>query len=373
MTCHLIEHPEDSGMHSSSAGYASAFARAGTHHWIENVSSRMLLAQCEGHDLPVTVDNGGYGLSYVANPHSAYALYARREIELVKMRRGRSIALGSITLLDGLLRWAGIAKIVHIDNWLLSTNLHGAWQGEGLTALRNLLVRRFPEHFLALRSLDAWSSPDLLKQVRADGWLLLPARQIWVVDDLARQWRNHNNAANDRRALARSGLSIEKPKTLLPTDAARIADLYRQLYVQKYSTLNPIFTSNFVSLTQHNGLMDYRLAQNSRGEIMAVAGMLVRDGIMTPSVVGYDTSRSPREALYRIAYYLFCEAAEEAGWRLHASAGAADFKRARGAHGVIEYMAIHASHLAAPQRAVIHALASILERWIVPMMQREGW
>ena len=101
--------------------------------------------------------------------------------------------------------------------------------------------------------------------------------------------------------------------------------------------------------------------------------MLVRDGVMTPTVVGYDTARPASEALYRIACYLFCEAAEQAGWRLHGSAGAADFKRARGAHGVIEYMAVQADHLSAARRAVVRGLAAALQRWAVPMMQKEGW
>ena len=358
---------------SAPAAYAAALAEAGTARWIANAGSRLLLARCAGHDLPITLDEGGYGLSYVANPHSAYALYARREIELVGLQRGRMAAVAGVGLLDRLLRAADVARICHIDNWLLSTNLHGGWRGEGLGELRRALAARFPGHFLALRSLDAWSSPELLEAARADGWILLPARQIWVVDDLASDWRPRNNAANDRRALARSGLSIERARALSPADAARIAELYSLLYVAKYSPLNPVFTADFVALTQRLGLIDYRLARAADGQIMAVAGMLVRDGVMTPTVVGYDTARPASEALYRIACYLFCEAAEQAGWRLHGSAGAADFKRARGAHGVIEYMAVQADHLSAARRAVVRGLAAALQRWAVPMMQKEGW
>ena len=373
MRVSLVEHPDRASGDTLPARYAASLASIGTGHWIANAQSRMLLAQCCGHDLPLTVDEDSYDLSYVANPHSAYALYSRREIELVGLHHGRRAALAGVSLLDRLLRWIDIGRIVHIDNWLLSTNLHGAWRGEGLANLREQLTARFPHHFLALRSLDNWASPDLLGAARNDGWVLLPARQIWVVDDLARRWRSRNNAGNDRRALARSGLRVERAECFTQADQARIAELYRQLYIEKYSALNPVFTPEFVGLTQRIGLIDYRVARDADGQIMAVAGMMVRDGIMTPTVVGYDTSRPASDALYRIACYMFCEAAEQEGWRLHGSAGAAGFKRARGARGVIEYMAIYVDHLPRHKRWIVCLLASLLESWVVPIMRQEGW
>lgn len=371
MTARLIESPAEMAATGTLAGaYASAFAAQGTRRLVANAASRMLLGQAAGHFLPVTVDDGGFGLSYVANPHSAYVLYARREMDLVGMRRGRRAAGVALGLLDAALRAVRIDRIVHIDNWLLSTNLHGSWKGQGLAEIRVLLSARFPRHFLALRSLDDWSSPQLLAAARADGWLLLPARQIWVVDDLARDWRLRGNAGHDRRALARSGLLVEAST---PLDDARIAELYGLLYLDKYSSLNPVFTAGFVRLTHEIGMIDYRVAREASGRVQAVAGMWAREGVMTPPVVGYDTSQPQNEALYRIASYLFCEAAETKGWRLHGSAGAAAFKRNRGAHGVIEYLAIYAGHLTAARRAPVAALASALEHLVVPMMRREGW
>lgn len=373
LTPRLIDPSREAGGTSIAVRYAAAFAEKGVHKGISNAGSRMLLAQCEGHDLPITVDDGHYGLSYVANPHSAYVLYARREIELVNIRQGRHAMSAGLTLLDRVLRWIDIGRIVHVDNWLLSTNLHGQWRGEGLPALRALLSHRFPDHFLALRSVDIWSSPELLKAARDDGWTLLPARQIWVVDDLARQWRSRNNAGNDRRALARSGLQVERLRVLPRAEAERIAELYRQLYIEKYSSLNPLFTPEFIMLTHAIGMIDYRVARDPDGRIQAVAGMTLRDGVMTPTVVGYDTSRPSSEALYRIACYMFCEAAEQEGWRLHGSAGAGDFKRARGARGVIEYMALYTGHLPPFKRWSIRLLGALLERCLVPVMQKEGW
>jgi hypothetical protein len=355
------------------ARYMAALAREGTAAFVANARSAPMLL-CHGDRcLPVTVDNGGHGGSYVASPHSAYVLYAREEMDMVGIQRFRWAGNAMLTILDRVLRGIDFNRAVHLDNWLLSTNLHGDWSGSELPAMRAFLAGRFPGHFLILRSLDAWSCPALLESARADGWILLPARQIWVVDDLARDWRPRHNHANDRRALARSGLMVEDLAQVGADDAARIARLYRQLYVDRYSALNPVFTDRFVTLTAETGLCHYRVARAESGQIMAVAGMVVRNGIMTPPVVGYATERPRRETLYRIASYMFSDWALQRGLALHGSAGAADFKRRRGAQGVIEYMAVHAGHLAPPRRRAVHLLASLLERIMVPMMRKEGW
>ncbi len=358
---------------SQAAGYAAAFAREGTASFITNATSQMLLLRHGARCWPVTVDDGGYGRSYVASPHSAYVLYARAEMDIVGMRRGRWAAAAALSVLDLVLRQIAFNRAVHLDNWMLSTNLHDGWDGADLPAIRRAMAARFPDHFLVLRSLDEWSCPELLTAARDDGWMLLPARQIWVVDDLARDWRPRQDHGSDRRALARSGLTVEDLTEISDGDAARIAQLYYLLYVGRYSALNPIFTPRFVQLTAQTGVCHYRVAREPGGRIMAVAGMFARSGIMTPPVVGYDTSRPQHEALYRIACYMFCDWAMARGLTLHGSAGAASFKRNRGAHGVIEYMAVHAAHLAPVRRRVVQGLAGMLEHWMVPMMRKEGW
>lgn len=374
MSVELIADPAAMRAAGSVAGkFAAAFAEHGTSRLIANASSAMLLARIEGHDLPVTVDEGGHGRSYVASPHSAYVPYARREMELVGMRRGRLAASAVLGLADRVLRAARINQAVHVDNWMLSTNLHGDWQGQGLPDLRQELAHRYPDHFLILRTLDDWSCPRLCEAARRDGWIMAPARQIWVTEDLARDWIPRKDRLNDRRMLNRSGLAVDEPDHLSSADCARIAQLYSLLYLEKYSPLNPDFTPEFITLLSASGLARFRLARAGDGTIMAVAGMIARGALMTCAVIGYDTARPQSEALYRIACYLAYDWAQQRGLSMHGSAGAADFKRSRGARGEIEYMAIYADHLSSARRAAMRVLAGVLETAVVPMMRREGW
>jgi hypothetical protein len=347
--------------------------RLGAPAMVSNVATRLSALNVAGRAMPVTVDDGATGGSYVCSPHSAYVLYARAELDLLDVGWASWPSRVALAGLDRVLKAARINRIVHLGNWLLSTNLHGGWRGEGVKAAREALAQAHPDHLLGIRSIDDWSSPGLREALAADGWILVPSRQIWVVDDLARDWAKRGNHANDRRLVARSPLVISDLDRVEPSDARRIADLYAMLYVGKYSALNPILTPAFIHASARSGMMTYRVARDSGGTIMAVAGLWERGGVMTPPVVGYDTIRPKREGLYRIACWMFMERAMESGWRLHGSAGAADFKRQRGARAVIEWNAYHAEHLSAPRRKAVEALALLLKRFAVPMMVKNQW
>jgi hypothetical protein len=171
----------------------------------------------------------------------------------------------------------------------------------------------------------------------------------------------------------RSPLVLSDLDPVETADSERIADLYARLYLGKYSPLNPVLTPAFVRASARSGMMSYRVARDPGGTIMAVAGMWEKEGVMTPPVVGYDTARPKREGLYRIASWMFMERAMAAGWRLHGSAGAAHFKRQRGARAMIEYNAYHAAHLPRPRRKSVEALASLLKRLVVPVMVARQW
>lgn len=346
---------------------------AGPQTMIANVATELTSLDVAGRVMPVTRDDGRLGGSYVCSPHSAYVLYAREELKLVRAGWIAGPARAALAGLDLVLRRARINRVVHLGNWMLSTNLHDGWRGEGLSTARNALVAAHPDHLLGIRSVDDWSSPGLRDALAADGWILTPSRQIWVVDDLRRDWLPRNNYANDRRLVSRTPLDIVDLGEISDADAERIASLYAMLYVGRYSALNPILTPAFVKASAFTGMMRYRVARNPSNSIMAVAGMWTLGGVMTPSVVGYDTTRSPKEGLYRIATWMFMERALEAGWRLHASAGAAHFKRQRGARGVIEWNAYYARHLPRARRLAIEALAAMLTRTAVPLMVAKGW
>lgn len=374
MTARLLSDPAALAADSSlAARHVAAFRAAGTPALITNAACEVALMAHDETRLPVTIDDGTRGRSYVSSPHSTYVLYPRDEIALLGLGALRYPAEGVLGVLAGLLRITRLARAVHLDNWLLSTNLHGTWDGAGLPQMRAALAERYPDHFVILRSLDRWSCPALMAAVQADGWTLLPARQVWVTDDLAHDWRPRSHTRADARMLRRSGLTLEHPAAIAPDDAARIAALYHQLYVERYSAINPVFTARFIAQSAASGLLTYCVLRDGAGQIVSFAALREAGGIGTVPLMGYDTARPQTEGLYRVASHAAAELALARGLRFHGSAGAAQFKRNRGAYGVIEYMAVDGRHLSRARQAGLTVLAAGLGRFMVPMLEQRGW
>ncbi|MEL6708628.1 MAG: hypothetical protein AAFP79_10115 [Pseudomonadota bacterium] len=341
---------------------------------IENCHSRFMLASLGELNLPITIEDGREGGTYVASPHSAYVLYARDEIDILQLGgASRLAARATLRVLESVLRALSINNSVHIDNWMLSTSLHGHWSGQGLSAIREAITRAFPDHLPIIRNVDDWSCPELFASLKSDGWYLMPARQIWVTDDLDADWRPRSHVKSDKRAARRAGLTIEELEVMRDSDAVRIAELYRQLYLDRYSSLNPVYTPAFVKLAHDSGALKFIVGRSQDGEIMVSSGMRIAGDTLTVPMLGYDTTRPQSEALYRIASLLSSEWALDHSYRHHGSAGAGTFKSNRGARSQIEYMAVYAQHLGMRRRLGIKLLANTLERTMVPALRQNGW
>lgn len=354
--------------------FMAALSDDGMKAHVGNASSQPMLLRHGRLRLPVLAESGGYGDTYMTAPHSAYVLYARDELDIMDVKGARRMAgHAALWSIDRALRAVRINRAVHLDNWLLSTSLHGDWKGEELACLRNALCEAFDDRLLVLRTLDEVTCPQLLEAARADGWTLLPARQVWITVDMARDWQRRSHVKRDRGALRKSGLIVELAETLSAADCERIADLYRRLYLGRYSGYNPRYTARFIALAAQLGVLRFRVARDRAGRIMAASGMRIAGGVLTVPMIAYDMERPQDEALYRIASYLSAEYAHEHGLIHHGSSGASIFKRHRGAFGVIEYTAVYSRHLPRARQLGLAAFAAFLERAMVPMLKHQGW
>jgi hypothetical protein len=195
-----------------------------------------------------------------------------------------------------------------------------------------------------------------------------------VTGDLPSQWARRRDTLSDRRVLKNSGLvteTLETAEALRTGDVERITALYAMLYLEKYSQLNPAFSDAWVRMTLGTGFVSYHVARDDDGVIQAVAGTFSAGSVQTTPLVGYDTTRPQSEGLYRIACLLAQEEALAKGLRVNGSAGAAAFKRNRGAQGVIEYSAFWTAHLSFGRRLIIRVLAGLLNKIAVPYMIRK--
>jgi len=225
---------------------------------------------------------------------------------------------------------------------------------------------------IAVRSLNTWSDADLWRTFHDAGWKMLPSRQIYVTDNLEADWAGRRDTRRDLDLLAANADRIDPLAALRPGDAERIAELYAMLYLDRYSKLNPAFTAAFIAMTHQAQVFHYRGLREADGALSAVVGCFVRGGVLTTPIVGYDTARPASDGLYRIASAMLAQMAIERGCRLNGSAGAADFKRNRGARAVLEYSAYFVDHLSFARRTIISSIERLLNKLAVPIMVERG-
>lgn len=359
--------------HSSAAhAFVGAFARDGSRHYISNLTTQLLALDLDGAVVPVTVNDAEYGQAFTCLPHSAYALYSKAELNVVETGAARPFLTAAAGTLGAFLRAARVNRVVNLNNWMMSTNLHARWSSAPIPAIRELLVERFPAHFIAVRSLTEWADAGLIRQLETDGWRLIPARQIFVMDNPEAEWSAHSNRRKDLRKIELLDGKIVDLDTLEKGDAERIAELYQQLYIGKYTALNPAFTPDFIRLTHETGVIRYRGARDPAGSLSAIAGTLDDGRVMTAPIIAYDLSRPRAHGLYRVAMALSATMACEADLKLNWSAGAGHFKANRGGRAIIEYTAFHDRHLPRPRRMALAALDQAVRRFIVPFVQAKG-
>jgi len=336
-----------------------------------NVRTAWALARVGDVVLPTTINDTEYENSYVCSPYSGCILYPRSELDKLRGRRLLTAALRALLFGMALpLRAASINRIVCVNNWMLSTNLYPAWEGEHAAELTRLLVARYPTHAIAFRSLNETTNGPLLRRLEAAGYLLAPSRQVYFVDGASSEFKRKQDTQRDRALLKQTTYRVVTHDEFTGDDTPRIEHLYRLLYIDKYSPYNPQFTVEMLEECRRRGILRFQGLRTPDGRLDGIVGSFERAGVMTVPIVGYDTNLPQSLGLYRLLTALvMCEAAERK-LLMNMSSGAAEFKRLRGARPELEYTAVYCRHLSAPRRAVWHTLAWLLRNVGAPVLRK---
>ena len=105
--------------------YLLPFIKYGPTHFIDNVKTQyMVLLIEEQVVLPISVNVQEYENSYVCSPYSHYVTYAKEELVLIQQRWLRVILSLLIESFGIFCKLCRINRAIHVNNWLLSTNLY---------------------------------------------------------------------------------------------------------------------------------------------------------------------------------------------------------------------------------------------------------
>jgi len=229
-------------------------------------------------------------------------------------------------------------------------------------------IERWPDHAVWFRSLNHEQHADWIAALAAAGFELIPTRQVYLFRDLKAMRRQ--NLRHDLALWRKTPLQRVAHEDFSEADFARAEALYAQLYLDKYSRLNPQYTAAFLRAWHRAGLLTLSGFRDGEGVLQAVVGQFVQGGVSTAPIVGYNTALPQRLGLYRLLMAQVMLGAMEQDSVLNLSAGAAGFKRLRGGVPAIEYSAVQARHLPEPTQRALRFLRAATTRFGVPIMKR---
>lgn len=350
--------------------FAELHAIQATRAWIANVHARVEVLQTGAGPLPVTVHDGHAGDAWICSPRTTYADCAGEEAERYLPRALAPLGRMLPGMLGDVLARVGLDRAASINNWLLSTNLYPALERVALPALLDEAVARWPRHGLWFRSLNACDTPDWLQALRERGCLPVASRQVYLYDRLTELPARHRDLRRDLALLHKTPLRHAANDSIDDADYPRIAELYALLYIGKYSRTNPLYGEAFLRAWHRAGLLEFEGFRDAGGRLSAVVGLFRQASTATAPIVGYDTHQPRKTGLYRLATACAYRRCMEQGWRLNFSAGAAGFKRLRGAQPAIEYSMVFARHLPKRTRAALKVLSAATCTIGAPLLRR---
>lgn len=334
-----------------------------------NLTAEIGLVAAGDVALPISITSGE-PTCYVGCPSVAYIDYARAELgHFTRSPMLLSSLDVVLRIARPLVRASGLDRQAQPNNWLLATNPMPRLSVEAIGSLTRDIAARWPGHAIVWRSLNDISDVDAIANFRSVGYRLLPARQIYLYDCRHAVPRIGRDGQRDLDLLADGRFEIVPPAAIRLDDMARIEQLYRLLYLDKYTWLNPQYTARFMSAMHWARLVQFHGLRRADGVLVGVVGLFDSGDVTTAPIVGYDTSMPPNAGLYRRLMAIAMRRAREKRMLFNMSAGAAGFKRNRGGMPAIEYSTVYDRGLGLRQRAAGALVRGLLTTVGVPLAQ----
>lgn len=350
--------------------YVTAFKAHGSRCFIANLETQVDVMAWGDISIPITINQGSDIDTFVCSPLTTYISYTREELRRLPDQTLVPLLQGVVSCMAGLLSMANVNRIVHFNNWMLSTNLPAELDPGQSASQTTEMMSRFPTHILAMRSLTRRQNGPLMQALENCGWAMIPSRQIYLVGDVTRDSLSRRDARNDHRVFQATALHYEEASDISADDARRIADLYECLYLKKYSYLNPEFTAAFVQMTHAIGMIRYLLLRDNKGHIMGFGGFYRAGNHATMPLMGYDTAAPKDLNLYRLVCHVGSLYAAKNSLELNMSSGASRYKITRGGQPEMEFTAYYFKHLPLARRLPMQTLKHVGDKIGIPILRR---
>jgi hypothetical protein len=343
--------------------YVKAIVSAGAAFYLDNANVETKAITVGGKILPVLIASGRQdGNGEICSIYAHYVEYTIAEVTRRRPRLPIALLRALMLPLATVLSRGRVDRAVFVNNWLLPTNPAPGLSPAELAKVTGVLTAAHPDAAIVFRSVNARTDGPFVTALRESGYRLIRSRRVYLLDTVRGDHSRHDNFLLDGRLLARTPYAVLSDDRALLPHTDRMAALYRDLYLDKYTRLNPQLNERFFSLTVGERFLSYRALEKD-GRVDGFISHFVQDGVMTGAVVGYDQGLPRKLGLYRQLYAILIREAAAQQLVLHLSGGAARFKELRGAVPEQEYDAVYDRHLPPSRRFAWACLAHATSLW----------
>jgi len=311
--------------------------------------------------LPSFISSGDATNSYVCSLLSSFVGDPREELGLIKNPSVRIILKALCKPLELYLQAFRLDKHLSINNWLVSTNIPPHLTPESVRRLTDQAIPQFPSHLFAFRSVNLKTHPQLGDAFRQSGWVLVPARRVYLFEKGEAPWKKKSLVKRERKKLNSHGWVKVGPEALSSRDLSTILGHYNNLFLEKHSQFNPQLTLRYLTLLSQSGIIEFHaLRKLGTGKLLGSFGVFTMHSIMSIPIIGYDPQENAKDGIYRLLVARILELAEERNQTLNLSSGAGEFKSLRGGKPVLEYTAFYIDHLSYIRRIGLRGFTKLV-------------
>jgi len=315
-----VDHPDGA---DQTRAFTALFSDRAMGDLITDADAQMDCKTYFGQTFPVTITDPSDRMNcYLCSPTTAYIDYGLAEVATLRAPAfAKSLMSAMIKMCRPLVRAAGLDAQVQINNWMVSTNPAPPFERDVVDVIKQTSIADHPTRAIVIRSLnDVWDR-GAIATLKAAGFKLLAARQVYLLP--TGHNRSSRDAKRDASMLADTSLERLKGQDFTREDFDRCAALYRALYLEKHTSLNPHYTAAFLHHLQASGVMQFVALRHITDGIVGFTAVFERHRTLTQPFVGYDTTRPQHEGLYRMLMHLGRDHAVRHDLNFNLSAGAA--------------------------------------------------
>jgi hypothetical protein len=317
----------------------------GTETFIQNAKTHLYILKLDQVVIPFTVNEEEYDNCYLLSSYYV-AASLKEKSDAAKPWRSWVDKLW-IPSFSKLLKLIKINKVIIINNWLLTTNPYPELTSSQIHTIVTGLKKLFPQHYMMFRSINNYQSETMYHALVQEQFRMIPCRHVYLYDPkLSSSLPNSvlRKQKKDINRISNRDYQVETLKSISSEDIRRLLELYRYVYVNKYTQYSPLYTDKFL-LTALNSQTIRLKVLKKEGIIYGVVGFLEKNGYLLVPFFGYDTTVPQEEGLYRMLSGVIMQEIEARKLISHQGSGAGQFKKWRGFFEQLEYVGIYDQHL----------------------------